>query len=217
MSTQSNPPPTIDAHVTISNAVTIPLNLAMSTSFQPAEWDNQFFTLNPSSTTSLGNLLPQHIRLQGVSQGVPQTSPASWDFSTLDAITQPVLSLGDHSPEFQIAVAPAFMYDAQHNFLDPTYQAVRRLRARSRPLLQQRRLHRSRRHSRLAQFRIPSLGGASTTSPTSIISTPRSTRICTTQSYPCCKRWTPTLNSRPWNWEIIPGWPNRICPLSSAE
>jgi hypothetical protein len=40
----------------------------------------------------------------------------------LDAITQPVLSVGDHSPEFQIAVAPAFMYDGNHNFIDPTYQ-----------------------------------------------------------------------------------------------
>jgi hypothetical protein len=53
---------------------------------------------------------------------VPQTSTTTWDFSILDAITQPVLSVGDHSPEFQIAVAPDFMYDSQHNFLDLTYQ-----------------------------------------------------------------------------------------------
>jgi hypothetical protein len=97
--------------------------VAMSTSFQPAEWDYQFFTLNPTATTTLGNLQPAHTRLQGVSQGVPEKTANSWDFSTLDAITQPVLSVGDHSPEFQIAVAPAFMYDANHNFLDPTYQA----------------------------------------------------------------------------------------------
>jgi hypothetical protein len=115
-------PPTVDAHVQIANTVTGPLNLTMSTSFQPAEWDDQFFTINPAATTTLGNLLPQHIRLQGVSQGVPKTSATTWDFSILDAITQPVLGVGDHSPEFQIAVAPAFMYDSQHNFLDPTYQ-----------------------------------------------------------------------------------------------
>jgi hypothetical protein len=53
---------------------------------------------------------------------VPQTTASTWDFGILDAITQPVLSVGDHSPEFQIAVAPAFMYDANHNFLDPTHQ-----------------------------------------------------------------------------------------------
>lgn len=122
MTSQPTEPPSVNAQVQITNAVTGPLNLAMSTSFQPAEWDYQFFTINSTATTALGNLLPQRIRLQGVSQGVPQTSAITWDFSILDAITQPVLGVGDHSPEFQIAVAPAFMYDSQHNFLDPTYQ-----------------------------------------------------------------------------------------------
>jgi hypothetical protein len=95
--------------------------VAMSTSFQPAEWDYQFFLLNPTATTPLGNLQPAHIRLQGISQGVPQTTANTWDFTVLDDVTQPVLGVGDHSPEFQIAVAPAFMYDANHNFLDPSY------------------------------------------------------------------------------------------------
>ena len=107
--------------VQIANTIVGPLNLAMSTSFQPAEWDYQFFANNPAGTTTLGNLLPQHIRLQGVSEGVPQTSATTWDFSVLDAITQPVLGVGDHSPEFQIAKAPTFMYDSSGNFLDPTY------------------------------------------------------------------------------------------------
>jgi len=113
---------TPDATVTVSKTTTGPFGVAMSTSFQPAEWDDQFFTLNPSATTTLGNLGSHHIRLQGVSQGVPQTTASTWDFTTLDDITQPVLGIGDHSPEFQIAVAPAFMYDSNHNFLDPTYQ-----------------------------------------------------------------------------------------------
>ncbi len=88
----------------------------MSTSFQPAEWDSQFFVNHPD-TTPLNNLGPQHIRIQGVSQAVPMkgnTGTASdWDFSTLDAVVQPVLGVADHSPEFQIAVAPAFMQNAQ--------------------------------------------------------------------------------------------------------
>src|ERR1700674_2821898 len=96
--------------------------VAMSTSFQPAEWDYQFFTLNPNGTSPLGNLQPAHIRLQGISQGVPQATANTWDFTILDDVTQPVLSVADHSPEFQIAVAPAFMYDANHNFLDPSYK-----------------------------------------------------------------------------------------------
>lgn len=111
-----------DATVTISSTTSGPFSVAMSTSFQPAEWDYHFFTLNPSATTTLGNLEPNHIRLQGISQGVPQTTANTWDFTVLDAITQPVLGVGDQSPEFQIATGPAFMYDANHNFLDPTYQ-----------------------------------------------------------------------------------------------
>ncbi|HEY6338647.1 MAG TPA: hypothetical protein VIW68_09160, partial [Candidatus Sulfotelmatobacter sp.] len=109
------PPPAPDVQVQVSSAVSGPLNLAMSTAFQPAEWDYQFFTNNPGATTTLANLQPQHVRLQAISEGVPQTSATTWNFSTEDSITQNVLSVGDHSPEFQIAVAPAFMYDVNHN------------------------------------------------------------------------------------------------------
>ncbi len=108
--------------VVISSSTNGAFSVAMSTSFQPAEWDYQFFTLNPTATTELGKLGPHHIRLQGVSEGVPQATASSWDFNILDAITQPVLNVGDHSPEFQIAAAPAFMYDSNHNFVDSSYQ-----------------------------------------------------------------------------------------------
>jgi hypothetical protein len=118
----------IGAAAVISNGSTGPFSVAMSTSFQPAEWDYQFFTQNPSATTTLGNLGPKHIRLQGISQGVPQGTQGSasttWNFSVLDGITQPVLSVGDHSPEFQIAKAPPFMYSGNDNsadFLDTTF------------------------------------------------------------------------------------------------
>ena len=114
---------TVGAAATIANTKGAAFSVAMSTSFQPAEWDNAFFQINSSPTTlaNLGNLGSHHIRLQGVSQGVPQTSASAWNFGIIDDITQPVLTVTDHSPEFQIAVAPAFMYDANHNFLDPTY------------------------------------------------------------------------------------------------
>ena len=111
----------IGGFVQVMSTVTGPLQLAMSTSFQPAEWDYKFFQNFPGATTPLGNLQPAHTRLQAVSQGVPQKPDQTWDFTIVDAITQPVLGVGDHSPEFQIAVAPAFMYDGNHNFLDPTY------------------------------------------------------------------------------------------------
>jgi len=116
------------ASVTISATKGNAFRVAMSTSFQPADWDDQFFTLNPTATTTLAKLAPHHLRLQGIVHGVPQgsegTSATTWDFSTLDAITQPVLTVGDHSPEFQIAKAPAFMYannDSGDAFLDLSF------------------------------------------------------------------------------------------------
>jgi hypothetical protein len=122
----------VGAAAMISSAASGAFSLAMSTSFQPAEWDDQFFTLNPalnpSVATTLGNLGPHHIRLQGISQGVPQGAEGSastaWNFSILDAITQPVLGVGDHSPEFQIIKAPPFMYqnnDSSGIFSDLTF------------------------------------------------------------------------------------------------
>lgn len=88
----------------------------MSTSFQPADWDWQFFQLHPD-TTPLNSLGPQHIRIQAVDGAVPMKAntgvPSDWDFKELDAIVQPVLGVADHNPEFQIAVAPSFMNDAQ--------------------------------------------------------------------------------------------------------
>jgi putative glycosyl hydrolase len=120
---------TIGASAQIMSGTNGTFGVAMSTSFQPAEWDDQFFSTNPGATTTLGNLLPQHIRLQAVSEGVPQGAPDSssttWNFSVVDAITQPVLSVGDHSPEFQIAKAPPFMYsgdDSGNGFSDLTFQ-----------------------------------------------------------------------------------------------
>lgn len=113
--------------VTVTGGTKGNFSVAMSTAFQPAEWDNEFFTLNPTATTPLQNLNPHHIRLQGVSQGVPQGEEGSgsqtWNFSILDDIVQPVLGVGDHSPEFQIAKAPPFMYlnnDSSDAFASPT-------------------------------------------------------------------------------------------------
>ncbi len=122
---------TIGAAAVVSSSQTGPFSLAMSTAFQPAEWDYQFFSynaaLNPSPQTTLGNLGPHHIRLQGISQGVPQGAAGStstaWDFSVLDAIAQPVLGVGDHSPECQIAKAPPFLYagnDSSSSFTSTT-------------------------------------------------------------------------------------------------
>jgi len=81
----------------------------MATSFQPASWDYTFFQQHPD-TTPLNDLGSHHIRLQDLS--VPMKASSSppqasdWDFTELDVVVQPVLGVTDHSPEYQIAVAP---------------------------------------------------------------------------------------------------------------
>jgi hypothetical protein len=105
------PTPSVNANITVSNRASADFDLALSTSFQPAEWDNAFFfTSTTAKKTLLENLQPHHIRLQTISHGIPQTSPTTWDFSVLDDITQPVLAVGDHSPEMQLGWAPSFMW-----------------------------------------------------------------------------------------------------------
>lgn len=114
------PPPPINASVAVSNPPSGPFDEFLSTSFQPAEWDDTFFcsniatctsqTWSSAKTTLLGTLQSKHIRMQTVSQGIPQTSATTWDFSVLDAIAQPVLTVGDHSPELELGFAPSFMW-----------------------------------------------------------------------------------------------------------
>jgi hypothetical protein len=96
----------------------------MSTSFQVAEWDGDFFGTGATAReTTMNALGPQHIRLQSVSQGVAMSTntgtASDWDFTILDQTVQPVLASADHSPEFQIATAPAWMCDS-NGYLDVT-------------------------------------------------------------------------------------------------
>jgi len=99
------------------------LQEAMSTSFQLASWADQFFVSFPSATTPLGTLQPHHIRLQVLERDIAETSAGVWDFTYVDGMVNPVMSVTDHTPEYQIAKAPAHMYDASGNLLDPTFNA----------------------------------------------------------------------------------------------
>jgi hypothetical protein len=88
----------------------------MSTSFQPSGGNYPFFQNHTATEPAqLNKLGPQHIRVQVVGQAVPMKantgSATDWDFSSLDSVVPPVLSAADNSPEFQIAVAPAFLND----------------------------------------------------------------------------------------------------------
>ena len=97
------------------------LQLAMSTSFQLAPWSYRFFTFTPNATTPLGTLYPWHTRVQVISGGIPLTAPDTWDFTELNSMFAPVQTTGDHSPEFQIGTAPAYMSDANGHILPASY------------------------------------------------------------------------------------------------
>ncbi len=87
------------------------LQEAMSTSFQPASWTiGTFATASSTKVSELNALGSQHIRLQPVEHGTPQTAPGSWDFSTLNALLDPVIQTTDKSPELQLARAPEYLY-----------------------------------------------------------------------------------------------------------
>jgi len=93
------------------------LQLAMSTSFQLAAWDDQFFSGAPSAPAEMTALNPWHTRVQVVSDGIPLTAPDTWDFSELNTMLTPIQSTGDHSPEFQIGTAPSFLSNSLNQIL----------------------------------------------------------------------------------------------------
>lgn len=102
------------------------LQLAMSTSFQLASWDYQFFRGAPKATTELTSLYPWRTRVQVVSDGIPLTAPGIWNFSELNTMLTPIQGTGDHSPEFQIGTVRVRLA-LEHSRSDPL-----RLRARDR-------------------------------------------------------------------------------------
>jgi len=108
--------------VQVGTKVSGRLALAMSTSFQPGSYDTYDFQGFPGAVAPLGALKPQHIRIQSGSDGNPQTGPSTWNFTDLDDATQPVLTVGDHSPEFQLGQGPPLLYTPSGYLLDTTGQ-----------------------------------------------------------------------------------------------
>jgi uncharacterized protein (TIGR03437 family) len=82
------------------------LNVFLSTSFQPADWDYTFFQDHPGNEKLLWELAPQHINLQSIAGGNPATGANSWDFTENNAVNQPILALADHSPLYEIVPPP---------------------------------------------------------------------------------------------------------------
>jgi hypothetical protein len=113
---------TVGASINTNAGVNGSLENFMSTNFQTSDYFSNFFPLNPGAAATLNNLQSQHIRIQVVdpqpwqANSSPQQA-ADWDFSQLDLTVQPILSVTDHSPEFQVAEAPSFLNDSSGNFI----------------------------------------------------------------------------------------------------
>ncbi len=112
--------PNVDSSLGINGK----LQQFMATSFQIFQYTGDIFgsgataIAREAQLTSLG---AQHNRLQVILDGIPMKSntgtAADWDFTLLDQTVQPVLASGDHSPEFQIGAAPAWMCDSNGHLL----------------------------------------------------------------------------------------------------
>lgn len=106
----------VDSTVDTTLGVSGKLEQFMATSFQIGGWTTDYFGTGATATaheTTLTQLGPQHIRVQVVAGAIPMVgnsgTAADWDFTLLDQTLQPVLNSADHSPELQVAVAPAWM------------------------------------------------------------------------------------------------------------
>jgi hypothetical protein len=96
---------------------------AMSTSFQAAPWTDAAFTGHPEIPAQLDALNPHHIRVQVIDQSIPETGPGQWNFTALDRQLQPILSAADHSPELQLAQAPAYLCKSKTGFVTAAFIA----------------------------------------------------------------------------------------------
>lgn len=119
----------VSSTVDTSLGVNGKLEQFMATSFQIFQYTGQIFGTGSAVTTreqQLTNLGAQHNRMQVIAGGMPMLSntgaAADWDFTILDTTAQPVLASGDHSPEFQIGTAPAWMCDSQGHLLVATHK-----------------------------------------------------------------------------------------------
>lgn len=105
------------------------LGVALSTSFQLASYNYNFFNLAPQASSLLEALLPRHTRLQVTAGTSPLSDPGVWNFSELDTLLAPIQIAGDHSLEFQLAGGPAFMNDSSGHILPGNFASFADLSA----------------------------------------------------------------------------------------
>ena len=126
-SAQITVPVTVAIAASVQATSSLHSDMFMSTSFQPADWDYQFFQTNTTARMqALNDLGSKHINLQPMDGATDNLNPAQagpLDFTKMDAIVQPVLQVTDQSPLLQL-YAPAWMWVNQNPanaLVDPTF------------------------------------------------------------------------------------------------
>jgi hypothetical protein len=95
----------------------------MSTSFQRADWSYSWLHDRPAALAPLNNLDDSHIRIQLIDGAIPQLNATTWDFTKADEMIQPILTVGDHSPQLQIGTVPTFLGDSNGNYVEANLPA----------------------------------------------------------------------------------------------
>jgi hypothetical protein len=91
----------------------------MSTSFQiGGSWDVTELKDIGKSINLLTSMGMQHMNVQLIGSAMPQTAANAWDFTTADGLIQPVLAQADKSPLLEIGTSPAFLSDANGDYLE---------------------------------------------------------------------------------------------------
>jgi hypothetical protein len=94
----------------------------MSTSFQPAQWQYNFFQLQPDAGQYLQALHPQHVHIQALQEALPWQAvgtDSDWDSGMLDTMMLPIMQV-DPDPLFQIMVPPAVSLSTEPFGATPT-------------------------------------------------------------------------------------------------
>ena len=95
----------------------------LSTSFQLADWSYSWLHDRPAALTPLNKLDDSHIRIQLIAGAIPQLNATTWDFTKADEMIQPILGVGDHSPQLQIGAVPAFLGDSNGYYVEANLPA----------------------------------------------------------------------------------------------
>jgi len=97
--------------ITISAASSGTFDMHLSTNIPVAAWNIPPYA-NVLNASQFSKLNAYHPRAVPDSAGLALIGEGQWNFTTLDAVMQPLLRASSSSPMFGVNIAPSFMYDS---------------------------------------------------------------------------------------------------------